>query len=138
MPVKLRIEIRSRGSDRRVVLTALVNTGFVSEEPDILIPLNLARELGLWPQPDGSLLLTLSTAGGDVEGYAVPRSVFVRVLTEDRAGGDVLANALINPLADEVLISDALAEELGIQILYPRRGIWKFSDEDKARSSVKD
>ena len=62
----------------------------------------------------------------------------MRVLTEDRASGEVLANALINPLADEVLISDALAEELGIQILYPRRGIWKFSDEDKARSSVGD
>lgn len=45
MPIRLRIEIRSRGSDRRVVLTALVNTGFMSEEPDILIPVNLARDL---------------------------------------------------------------------------------------------
>ena len=138
MPIRLRIEVRSREFGKRVVLTALVNTGFMSEEPDILIPVNVARELGLWPQPDGSLLITLSTAGGDVEGYAAPRSVFVRVLTEDRVSEEILANALINPLAEEVLISDALAEELGIQILYPRRGIWKFADEDRARSSAKD
>jgi hypothetical protein len=107
-----------------------------SEEPDILMPSNVAKTLGLWPQPDGSLSIIFTTAGGEVEGYEVPQSVFVRVLAEDRASKEVLANALINPLTEDVLISDALAEELGIQILYPRRGIWKFSDEERARSSV--
>jgi hypothetical protein len=136
MPVRLRIEVRRRDLNEGVMLTALVNTGFTSEEPDILMPSNVAKTLGLWPQPDGSLSIIFTTAGGEVEGYEVPRSVFVRVLAEDRASKEVLANALINPLTEDVLISDALAEELGIQILYPRRGIWKFSDEERARSSV--
>ncbi|MGY0287295.1 MAG: hypothetical protein ACUX7D_00810 [Candidatus Methanodesulfokora washburnensis] len=136
MPVRLRIEVRRRDLNEGVMLTALVNTGFTSEEPDILMPSNVAKTLGLWPQPDGSLSIIFTTAGGEVEGYEVPQSVFVRVLAEDRASKEVLANALINPLTEDVLISDALAEELGIQILYPRRGIWKFSDEERARSSV--
>jgi hypothetical protein len=136
MPVRLRIEVRRRDLNEGVMLTALVNTGFTSEEPDILMPSNVAKTLGLWPQPDGSLSIIFTTAGGEVEGYEVPRSVFVRVLAEDRASKEVLANVLINPLTEDVLISDALAEELGIQILYPRRGIWKFSDEERARSSV--
>jgi hypothetical protein len=60
----------------------------------------------------------------------------VRVLPEDRASKGVLANALINPLTEDVIISDALAEELGIQILYPRRGIWKFSDEESQKQRI--
>jgi hypothetical protein len=35
----------------------------------------------------------------------------------------------------EVLISDALAEELGIVILTPKTGLWKFKDEDRIRTS---
>jgi len=36
---------------------------------------------------------------------------------------------------DEVLVSDYLAEELQVQILYPRKGLWKFVDEDRVRES---
>ena len=138
MPVRLRVEIRRARSREAIVLTALVNTGFTSEEPDILVPASVARALGLWPQPDGSLSVILDTAGGEVEGYMVPRSALVRVLTDDRVSEAVLANVIVDPLAEEVLISDALAEELGIQILYPRRGVWKFADEDRVRHSVED
>jgi len=57
----------------------------------------------------------------------------VRVVAEDRCSRDVVANVIINPLDEEVLISDYLAEELGIQILYPRRGIWRFVDDEPNR-----
>jgi hypothetical protein len=72
MPVRLRIEVRRRDLNEGVMLTALVNTGFTSEEPDILMPSNVAKTLGLWPQPDGSLSIIFTTAGGEVEGYEVP------------------------------------------------------------------
>uniref|UniRef100_A0A7J3X7Y0 Uncharacterized protein n=1 Tax=Thermofilum pendens TaxID=2269 RepID=A0A7J3X7Y0_THEPE len=64
--------------------------------------------------------------------------MLVRVLAGDRASREILASVVVSPLAEEVLISDALAEELGVQILYPRRGIWKFADEDKVRESERD
>jgi len=43
--------------------------------------------------------------------------------TDDRVSEAVLANVIVDPLAEGVLISDMLAEELGVQILYPRRGV---------------
>jgi hypothetical protein len=42
---------------------------------------------------------------------------------------------MVSLLEYEVLISDALAEELGIVILAPKTGLWRFRDEDKVRTS---
>ena len=72
MPVRLKVETRRVESSEGAVLVALVNTGLVSDEPDILVPAGVARALGLWPQPDGSLSVILGTAGGEGEGYVVP------------------------------------------------------------------
>ena len=47
MPVKLRLEIRSRINNKAITAKALVNTGFTGESPDLAIPLQLAKELGL-------------------------------------------------------------------------------------------
>jgi hypothetical protein len=49
--------------------------------------------------------------------------------------GPVKYNVTVSLLEYEVLISDALAEELGIVILAPKTGLWKFKDEDKVRTS---
>ena len=35
----------------------------------------------------------------------------------------------------EVLLGDALIEELGIDIVKPRSGLWRFIDERKLRTS---
>ena len=80
-------------------------------------------------------MVSLETGGGTVESYVVLQAVVVQVVTEDRVSKEVTANALINPHIDEVLVSDYLAEELQVQVLYPRRGVWKFADEDKTRES---
>jgi len=47
VPVKLRLEIRSRINNRVLTVKALANTGFTGESPDLAIPLQLAKELGL-------------------------------------------------------------------------------------------
>ena len=47
VPVRLRVEIERARSREVIVLIALVNTGFTSEEPDILVPASVARALGL-------------------------------------------------------------------------------------------
>ena len=121
---------------KEIYSAALVNTGFTSETPDIAVPPSVAERLGLWPLPEGAILVSVETGGGVVEGYIIPRAVSVRVVTSDRASREVVANVLINPHLDAILVSDYLAEELGIQILYPRRGLWKFVDEDKVRESA--
>ena len=48
MSVKLRLEIRSRINNRAITAKVLVSTGFTSESLDLAIPLQLAKELGLW------------------------------------------------------------------------------------------
>jgi len=136
LPLRVKLLVKAKHSGRDVTVKALVNTGFTTESPDIAIPVSTAEQLNLWPKPgQESIKVSLETGGGTVEGYIVPQSLIVTVVTGDRIGGEVIANALINPYIGEVLISDSLAEELGIQILYPRRGIWKFVDEEKLRES---
>ncbi|MGC8933298.1 MAG: hypothetical protein ACP5KE_05880 [Candidatus Methanodesulfokora sp.] len=44
-----RVRLRIRAGEREIRTSALVNTGFETEKPQLLIPLRLARELGLWP-----------------------------------------------------------------------------------------
>ena len=136
MPVRVRVVIKSRLSNVTLTTLALINTGFVSETPDLAIPLTIAEKLKLWPRPINALSASLETGGGVVESYIIPQAVSIQVVTNDRVSKEVLANVIVNPFINEVLISDYLAEELGIQILYPRRGLWKFIDEDKIRQSV--
>jgi len=136
LPVRVRLLLRSVGSGREVVVRGIVNTGFMSDFPDIALPVSVAEELNLWPYPPSSTVIaTFETGGGVVEGYIIPQSVIVKVITPDRESREVKVNVVVNPYIDEVLISDYLAEELGIQIIYPRRGIWKFTNEDKFRES---
>ena len=135
MPVRVRVEIRSRYSTVVLTMLALVNTGFTSDTPDLAVPTSVAEKLGLWPNPPNALSASLETGGGIVEGYIIPQAAVIKVVTKDRVSKEVIVNIIVNPFIGEVLISDALAEELGIQILYPRRGLWKFADEDKIRES---
>ena len=49
--------MKVRGSGRKAVVKGLVNTGFTSEFPDIMIPVFLAERLGLWPRPDREVVI---------------------------------------------------------------------------------
>jgi hypothetical protein len=40
------------------------------------------------------------------------------------------------PSEYEVIISDALAEELGIIVMKPKKGLWKLYGEERERESV--
>ena len=57
MPVRLRLGIRARHSGREAVVKALVNTGFMSDSPDIAIPTALAQNLSLWPLREGEAVV---------------------------------------------------------------------------------
>jgi len=97
------------------VVKALVSTGFTSGSPDTAVPAALAQSLGLWPLREGeAVVVSPETGGGTVESYVVPQAVVVQVVTEDRVSKEVIANVLVNPYIEEVLVSDYLAEELHI------------------------
>lgn len=128
MGVYVRVRLRGRSSGREVTCVAVVNTGFRSETPDIVLPVKVAEQLGLWPLTE-AYLVSAEVVGGEVRMYFLERAVEVTVVEEDRTSRTVVSNVLIEPGEREVLISDCLAEELGIQILFPKRGIWRFVDD---------
>jgi len=135
LPIRVKVRLRSLRSNRSVLVPALLNTGFTSDELDIHIPKNIASELGLWPPPENSSLEVLNTAGGEVLSYFIPDAVELTVIEEDKNSKTITCNVIISLHEQEVLLSDAVIEELEIEILSPRTGLWRFKGEDKIRKS---
>ena len=129
MALRVKLRIKVKNSDRAIETSALANSGFETEKPQLLIPIRLARELGLWPPPPYAELIELGTAGGPVRNYVIRDILEVSVITEDRIVGPITCDALISHLEHEVLINDKLGEELKIVILAMGSGKWRFSDD---------
>ena len=135
LPVRVRVKLESLRNNSSLVVSALLNTGFTSDELDIHLPRDVAEKLGLWPPPSDASLEVLDTAGGEVLSYLIPRAVKLTVIEEDRVSKSIVCNALISLHEREVLLSDAVIEELEIEILSPKTGLWRFKGEDKVRRS---
>jgi len=129
------VKVRVRCGERELTTVALLNTGFESDEPEILLPLRAAERLGLWPPPAGARTETYVSASGYMRVVRVPRAGTVAVLAEDRCSEEVPADFIISELTDEVLLNDRLIGRLRIVILDPGEGLWRFRDEDAVRGS---
>lgn len=129
MAVRVKIRVKSLNSNNEVEVVALVNTGFETEKPQLLIPISLAKQLGLWPPPLDTYIVELFTAGGPVRNYLVLNALEIRLVTEDRVRGPVVCDAIISHIEEEVVINDKLGEELGIVIIGTGSGKWRLIDD---------
>ncbi|PCN50152.1 hypothetical protein B6U99_06000 [Candidatus Geothermarchaeota archaeon ex4572_27] len=127
--------MRLESSKGGVETIAPLNTGFTTDTLDIYVPHLIAEDLGLWPPPN-AVLEALDTAGGEILSYFIPNSVKLTVVEPDRASKTVLCNAIVSTHEREVLLSDAVIEELEIEILSPKTGLWRFKGEAKVRKGV--
>ncbi len=129
MAVRLRVRLEREG--RSVETVALVNSGYEARGPEILVPAHIARELGTYPQlPPGSEVMEYVLADGSrSKMIRVKGAVRVSLVAEDRVEGPVTADLVIAEGAEEALISDKLADELGIAIIAVGEGLWCFRDE---------
>lgn len=129
MAVRIKLKIKSKRGE--VVTKALVNSGYESEEPEILVPVSIAKNLGLYPKLLAeSSIESYRVAGGREEKFIFTRkAVEVKVITEDRTSPEVSCNLLISEMEDEVLISDKLSSKLRIVLLDIGEGLWCFRDE---------
>jgi len=127
----LRLRLRRDNIVKDIV--ALVNSGYEAETPQLLIPIHLARELGLWPPPLEAIETVFSTVGGPIRVWIIRRAVKVKVLVEDVETEEVDADIVVSHLADEPLISDKLAGALKIAIEDPAEGLWRFRWEPKEK-----
>lgn len=133
MAVRLRLRVRT-AEGRVVECVALLNSGFEAPTPQLIVPVDVARRLGLWP-PEGAVEVELETAGGPVRAWFYPRRAFVGVVAEDVEPREVLTDLVVAPTVWEPLISDMLAEELEIAVESFGRGLWRFRWEQKIRRS---
>ena len=136
MPVRVKLKVKARSTGRNVETVALVNSGFITEKPQLLIPKRLAEKLGIWPPPT-SLVIEFGTAGGPIRNFVVPEELEVNIVEPDRETKPIICDAVISHVEEEVLINDKLGEELGIIILGLASGRWKLVDDpaDKVRKT---
>jgi len=106
MAVRVRLKINA--GDKVLLTSALVNSGFETEKPQLMVPVKLAKELGLWPPPPDATLVELGTAGGPVRKYLVRDVLKVYAIEDDKTVGPVECDAIISPIEEEVLINDKL------------------------------
>jgi len=111
---------------------ALLNSGYEAPTPQLLIPINLARSLELWP-PQNALDVVLDTAGGPLRAWLYPKAAKVKIVAPDVESKEVEVDIIVSPLAEEPLISDMLAEELEIAVESFGRGLWRFRWEPKEK-----
>jgi predicted aspartyl protease len=71
--VGVRIRVRIGYGNSSADTIALVNTGYETDVPEILIPIALAERLGIWPRlPENTTIETYRTASGLMKVYRIP------------------------------------------------------------------
>jgi len=112
----------------------LVNSGFESDRPQILIPISLARRLDLWDRGliEGSSQI-FGTVAGPTRLYVLPSSLYVSIVEDGVETETVLSGAVISEVEREVLISDYLAGLLGIAVEDFREGLWHLRSDGNNR-----
>ncbi len=99
--------------------------------------MKVAELLGIWPSsPKPYTAKEYFTAGGPVRNYVLFDEAEVCIV--DNCVKTVVCDVVVSPIEDEVLISDQLAGELGIQILDIARGVWRLNTDppEVVRKSV--
>ncbi len=126
------MRLKVRKDNLEVEVVALLNSGYEAPTPQLIVPIEIARRLHLWPPEDAQEVI-LDTAGGPLRAWFYSRAAKVRVVAQDVESKEVLTDIIVSPLADECLISDMLAEELEIAVESFGRGLWRFRWEPKEK-----
>ena len=122
----VRVKVRVKYSGKSVDLIALVSTGYETDIPEILIPVDIAEKLGLWPKlPDNTLVETYRTASGLMRVYRVS-DANVSLLIDNVEVRSTETYVVISEYTDEALISDQLTSKLDIVIEDPAKGLWRL------------
>lgn len=137
MGVRVQIEIKSNLSHVTARTAALLNSGYESETPELLLPAGLAQVLNMFPSlPAAAESVSYETAGGITRMYRIENALQVRVSVHDRQTQFITCGAVISELEREAILSDAALEAFGVLVVSPRSGKWRFLDETSLRDSV--
>ncbi len=139
MAIRLRLRLRSIAG-KEIDVIALVNSGYETSRPELLVPSSIAQALNLYPSIPHTVEIKeyVLADGSRTRLIKIPSAVEVRVITEDRTSDSVICDLVIAESAEEPLISDKLADALKIVAIAIGEGLWCFRDElgTKIRRSV--
>lgn len=82
------------------------------------------------------MILEYDTATGPVVVHVYPMASKVAVIEPDKVSWSVESDLVVSFTEREILMSDALIEELSIIILSSKSGLWRFSDDPEGRVRV--
>jgi predicted aspartyl protease len=125
----VRVKIRLKTDEESVATSALVNSGFESEEPLLILPMSLAESLNLMKSPTIAIEEIEVAGGARIGGYRVEELADVELVMDDREPVKVKANVTALPGEKEVIIGARLASVLGIAIIDAYAGLWCLRDE---------
>ncbi|MCL0041361.1 hypothetical protein M1N08_01240 [Dehalococcoidia bacterium] len=113
MRVKLRIaSVKAKASFE---VNSLLNTGFGTEEPEVVVPIEVAERLSFYPKlSQGAIVKAYETAGGIARMYYIADAVEIQAITEDKNSKVIKCALVISELEREVLLSDQAIDELRV------------------------
>jgi len=132
----VRVKLLIKCGDRELITTALINSGFETDTPQLLLPITAAGRLGLSP-PLGGIEETYDTAGGPTKVWVYPEKAKVKVLAGKATSKEVKTDIVVSPIEDEALISDMLAGELELVVEDFGKGLWRLSKEKELHQTEK-
>jgi hypothetical protein len=136
MAVRIKIQVVSKDRGLTLESVGLINTGFESSTPQILLPGRAAEILGFLPAlPSGVQSRVYETAGGVVRFSFLEEMAKVKVITKDRQTEFVSCSVIISEHEREILLNDAVVEQMGIEIIKVRSGKWRFFGEADLRDT---
>ncbi|MHA1593522.1 MAG: hypothetical protein ACTSXJ_09540 [Candidatus Baldrarchaeia archaeon] len=140
LTIRLKLRLKSLLGSGELNIIALVNSGYETAKPELLLPAKVAEELGLYPKmPRGAEVKEYILADGSrTKLVKIPDAIEVAVITEDRIGPTTKCDVVIAEKAEGALISDKLADALNIAAIAIGEGLWCFRDElgSKIRKSA--
>ncbi len=86
MAVRLKLKVNVKG--KVVEMVALLNSGYEAPSPQLLIPVDVAKKLDLWP-PEGALDVEFDTAGGLLKAWLYPKAGRTAVVANDERSKEV-------------------------------------------------
>ena len=97
--VRIRIKINSLKGKPPLEVSSLLNTGFGTEEPEVLVPVKVAEKLSLWPElPEGAMVKAYETAGGIARMYRISKAIEIQAATGDKISKPVKCSLVISEI----------------------------------------
>ena len=136
--VKVRLKALKGRIGKVIESVALLDTGYITEKPEAMIPIEAARMLGLWPNFPGGTEAIIYDVGIR---STIKDCLELQIITKDKTLKPVKTTAVINETVyrniREILLSDASISAHQIIIEDAKQGIWRFKGEEKLRKSEK-